>query len=39
MRMAAFERDNRAGVEAIGFYWHFVFAVWVLIWGTIYFVR
>ena len=39
MRMTAFERDNRAGVEAIGFYWHFVFAVWVLIWGTIYFVR
>jgi cytochrome c oxidase subunit 3 len=39
MRMTAFERDSRAGVEAIGFYWHFVFAVWVLIWGTIYFVR
>ncbi len=39
MRATAFERDSRAGVEAIGFYWHFVFAVWVLIWGTIYFVR
>ena len=39
IRMAAFERDRRAAVEAIGFYWHFVFAVWVLIWGTIYFVR
>ena len=39
MHMAAFERDKRAGVEAIGFYWHFVFAVWVLIWGTIYFIK
>ena len=39
LRMAAFERDKRAGVEAIGFYWHFVFAVWLLIWGTVYFIR
>ena len=39
IRSSAFERDKRAGVEAIGFYWHFVFAVWILIWGTIYFVR
>ena len=36
---AAFERDGRAGVEAAGYYWHFVFGVWVLVWGTIYFVR
>ncbi|GAC1417744.1 MAG: hypothetical protein NVS3B16_09980 [Vulcanimicrobiaceae bacterium] len=39
VKMAAFERDQRAGVEAIGFYWHFVFAVWLLIWGTVYFIR
>lgn len=39
LKMAAFQRDKRAGVEAIGFYWHFVFAVWILIWGTIYFIR
>ncbi len=39
LRMTAFERDRRAGVEAIGFYWHFVFVVWVLIWGTIYVIR
>lgn len=39
VRATAFERDDRAGAEAIGFYWHFVFAVWLLIWGTIYYVR
>jgi len=39
IRMPAFTRDERAGAEAIGFYWHFVFGVWVLIWGSIYVVR
>ena len=39
MRTTAFERDRRAGVEAIGYYWHFVFLVWLLIWGSIYVVR
>ena len=39
IRMAAFERDNRAAVEAIGFYWHFVFLVWVMVWGALYVVR
>ncbi len=39
MRTTALERDRRAGVEAIGYYWHFVFLVWLLIWGSIYVVR
>jgi cytochrome c oxidase subunit 3 len=34
--MAAFNRDQRAGAEAIGLYWHFVMGVWILIWGSIY---
>ena len=37
--MTAFERDRRAGMEAISYYWHFVFVVWVMIWGTIFIVR
>ncbi len=36
MRKAAFQRDRRAGAEAIGFFWHFVFSIWLLIWGSIY---
>lgn len=36
---AAFTRDARAGVEAISYYWHFVFAVWALVYATIYWVR
>ncbi len=39
MERAAFERDRRAGAEAIGFFWHFVFIIWLLIWGTLYVVR
>ena len=39
MQKAAFERDRRAGAEAIGFFWHFVFIIWLLIWGSIYVVR
>lgn len=39
IRMTAFERDRRAGAEAIGYYWHFVFLVWVLIWGTLYVIQ
>lgn len=39
MRKAAFQRDRRAGVEAIGFFWHFVFLIWLLIWGSIYVMR
>jgi cytochrome c oxidase subunit 3 len=39
MRQPAFERDERAGGESVGLYWHFVFGVWLLIWGTIYLIR
>ena len=39
LRRPAFTADHRAGAEAIMFYWHFVFVVWVGLWATIYFVR
>ncbi len=39
MRKAAFQRDQRAGAEAIGFFWHFVFFIWVLVWGSIFVVK
>ena len=39
MKMAAFQRDRRAGMEAISYYWHFVFVVWLMIWGTIFIVK
>jgi cytochrome c oxidase subunit 3 len=39
MHKAAFQRDQRAGAEAIGFFWHFVFIIWVLVWASIYVVR
>lgn len=39
MQKAAFQRDSRAGAEAIGFFWHFVFLIWLLVWGSIYVVR
>ena len=35
----AFTGDNHAGVEAVAYYWHFVFIVWVGVWATIYLVR
>jgi heme/copper-type cytochrome/quinol oxidase subunit 3 len=35
----AFTGDDHAGVEAIAYYWHFVFIVWVGLWATIYLVR
>jgi cytochrome c oxidase subunit 3 len=35
----AFTADNHAGVEAIAYYWHFVFIVWVALWATIYLLR
>jgi cytochrome c oxidase subunit III len=34
-----FTREHAAGAEAISYYWHFVFAVWLGLWATIYFVR
>jgi heme/copper-type cytochrome/quinol oxidase subunit 3 len=39
MEKAAFARDRRAGAEAIGFFWHFVFLIWLLVWGSIFVVR
>jgi cytochrome c oxidase subunit 3 len=35
----AFTADNHAGIEAIAYYWHFVFVIWVGLWATIYLVR
>ena len=35
----AFTNDRHAGVEAIAYYWHFVFVVWIGLWATIYLVR
>jgi cytochrome c oxidase subunit III len=35
----AFTRDHGAGVEAIAYYWHFVFVVWLAVYATIYLVR
>jgi cytochrome c oxidase subunit 3 len=39
MQRRAFAGDHRAGAEAITYYWHFVFIVWVGLWATIYLVR
>ena len=39
MRSPALQVNQRAGAEAMVYYWHFVFIVWLGIWSTIYFVR
>ena len=39
LRNPALSANHRAGAEAISYYWHFVFIVWVAIWGTIYLIR
>ncbi len=39
MRSPALQVNQRAGAEAMTYYWHFVFIVWVGIFATIYFVR
>ena len=39
VRAPGFRGAHGAGAEAISYYWHFVFAVWLLIWATIYFIR
>ena len=39
MRSPALRAYHRQGVEAMTYYWHFVFIVWIGIWGTIYLVR
>jgi cytochrome c oxidase subunit 3 len=35
----AFTRDRSAGVEAIAYYWHFVFVIWLAVYATIYVIR
>ena len=35
----AFDADRHAGVEAIAYYWHFVFVVWLAVYATIYLIR
>ena len=35
----AFTRDDNAGVEAVAYYWHFVFVVWLAVYATIYLIR
>ena len=39
MRSRALLANHRAGAEAMTYYWHFVFVVWLGIFATIYFVR
>ncbi|MGA7356432.1 MAG: cytochrome c oxidase subunit 3 [Candidatus Cybelea sp.] len=39
MRSRALSANQRAGAEAMTYYWHFVFIVWLGIFGTVYFVR
>ncbi len=39
MRSPALQANQRAGAEAMTYYWHFVFIVWIGIFTTIYFVR
>jgi cytochrome c oxidase subunit 3 len=39
LRRPAFQADERAGVEAIAFYWHFVFVIWLAVYATIYLVK
>ncbi len=39
LRSRAMTANGRAGAEAISYYWHFVFIVWVGIYGAIYIIR
>lgn len=39
LRRPAFTREHHAGVEAVAYYWHFVFAVWLALYSTIFLVR
>lgn len=39
MQSPALQVNQRAGAEAMTYYWHFVFIVWVGVYLTIYFVR
>lgn len=39
IRSRALLADRRAGFESMTYYWHFVFVVWLGIWGTVYFLK
>lgn len=39
LRRPAFTREHHAGVEAVAYYWHFVFAVWLALYATIFLVK
>ncbi len=39
LRKPAFTREHHAGVEAVAYYWHFVFVVWLALYATIFFIR
>jgi cytochrome c oxidase subunit 3 len=39
LRTPAFTRAHHAGVEAVAYYWHFVFVVWLALYATIFLVR
>jgi heme/copper-type cytochrome/quinol oxidase subunit 3 len=39
LRTPAFTRAHHAGVEAVAYYWHFVFVVWLALYATIYLVK
>jgi heme/copper-type cytochrome/quinol oxidase subunit 3 len=39
LRERAFTRAHHAGVEAVAYYWHFVFAVWCAVYATIFLVK
>ena len=39
LRRPAFTREHHAAVEAVAYYWHFVFVVWLALYATIFFIR
>lgn len=39
LRTPAFTREHRAAVEAVSYYWHFVFVVWVAVYATIFLIK
>jgi heme/copper-type cytochrome/quinol oxidase subunit 3 len=39
LRTPAFTRDHFAAVEAVAYYWHFVFLVWLALYATIFLIR
>jgi cytochrome c oxidase subunit 3 len=39
VRRPAFTREHHAAVEAVAYYWHFVFVVWLALYATIFLIR